>query len=137
VGVYFSEGDYEDEDNRMLGMYLETAARPEGLTELEFRGLRRKAKGFFVHDRILYKCSRQPEASLRRAVGQQDEKERLLEACHDESGYRGINSPGCMRMFGGMSELATNVSGELECGLRNFASNDIDNCFLESWSGRR
>ena len=52
--IYLNEEEYEGDD-LMLGRYLSTMQRPEGLTDLEYQLLRKKSKPFFIRDGYLYK----------------------------------------------------------------------------------
>jgi len=91
--VYFVAAEYEEESDRQLGEYLESASRPAGISDEEFRTLRRKAFGFLVRDGILFKRGRKAEDPPRRVVGLRAERERIMIACHDEiGGHRGVKA---------------------------------------------
>ena len=47
--VYLHEAEY-DGDHLILGQYLETLQRPDGLTDQEFQRLRQKSRYFLVRD---------------------------------------------------------------------------------------
>jgi len=55
--IYLHKAKYEDDD-LILGQYLETLQRPDGLTDIQFRELRRKSKNFLVRDGYLFKKPR-------------------------------------------------------------------------------
>jgi len=55
--IYLHEAEYEGDD-LVLGRYLETLQRPEGMTDQQFQRLRKKSRGFLVRDGYLYKRSR-------------------------------------------------------------------------------
>jgi hypothetical protein len=76
-------------ENLLIGQYLETLQRPDGLMNLEYRQLRRKSKLFFVRDRYLYMRGRRRGARLRRVVGLLDRRMEIVRERHDEIGHRG------------------------------------------------
>jgi hypothetical protein len=57
VQVWFQQADYEGDD-LLLGRYLETLERPEGLSDNQFRQLRKKSQLFLVRHGRLYKRSK-------------------------------------------------------------------------------
>jgi RNase H-like domain found in reverse transcriptase/Integrase zinc binding domain/Reverse transcriptase (RNA-dependent DNA polymerase) len=83
--VYLDEAEYMGED-LMLGKYLVSLRRPDGLTDSEYQQLRRKSKSFFVRDGYLYKKGKRVP---RRVVGLQEQRLKVMEELHDEAGHRG------------------------------------------------
>ena len=73
----------------LLGKYLATLQRPEGLTDLEYQRLRRKSKAFFIRDEYLFKKGKRVS---RRVVGLRDQKVEIMRDIHDEVGHRGRGS---------------------------------------------
>ena len=86
--VYLREEEYEGND-LMLGRYLMTLQRPDGLSDLEYQRLRRKAKSFFVRDGLLYKKGKRIP---RRVVGLRDQRVKIIMDIHDEIGHWGHNA---------------------------------------------
>ena len=82
--VYLNEAEYEGND-LILGKYLSTLRRPNGLTDLEYHRLRKKAKLFIVRDGYLYKKGRIPQ----QVIGLQDQKLEIMKEIHDEIGHKG------------------------------------------------
>jgi Integrase zinc binding domain/RNase H-like domain found in reverse transcriptase len=85
--IHLNEEEYEGND-LMLGKFLSTLQRPDGLTDLEYQQLRKKSKLFFVRDGYLYKKGKRA-AVPRRVVGLQDQKLEIMREIHDEIGHRG------------------------------------------------
>jgi hypothetical protein len=54
--VYLCEEEYTGDD-LMLGRYLETLERPEGISNEEYQKLRKKSRNFLVRDGYLFKRS--------------------------------------------------------------------------------
>jgi hypothetical protein len=86
--VYFHEGEYMGDD-LILGQYLETLQRPDGLADAEYRQLHRKARSFFICDGYLFKRGRKRGFPPRRVVGTQDQRSEIIRELHDEIGHRG------------------------------------------------
>ena len=85
--VHLNEEEYEGDD-LMLGRYLSTMQRPDGLMDLEYQRLRKKSKSFFIRDGYLYKKGKR-SAVPRRVVGLWDQKLEIMKEVHDEIGHRG------------------------------------------------
>jgi hypothetical protein len=83
--VNLDENMYEGED-LLMGRYLGSLQRPEGLTDTEYRRLRRKAKTFFLRDGYLY---RRGKPVPRRVVGLRHQKIEIIRDIHDEIGHKG------------------------------------------------
>jgi hypothetical protein len=45
----------DDSDNVLLGQYLTTPKRPDGMTDSQYQQLRKKSKNFLVRDGVLFK----------------------------------------------------------------------------------
>jgi len=86
--VYLNEEEYLGED-LILGKYLATLKRPEGLTDAEYKNLRWKSKSFFIRDGYLYKRGRRVP---RRVIGLRNQKEEVMAELHDETGHKGRNA---------------------------------------------
>jgi hypothetical protein len=86
--AHFNEEEYEGDD-LLLGKYLAMLQRPDGLTDLEYKRLRRKSKSFFIRDGYLYKKGKRIH---RRVVGLKDQRLEILRDIHDETGHRGRNT---------------------------------------------
>jgi RNase H-like domain found in reverse transcriptase/Integrase zinc binding domain len=82
--AYFNEAEYEGDD-LVLGRYLESMQRPDGISDEEYRKLRRKARQFLVRDGRLYKRGRVP----RRVVGLRNQRMEVIREMHDEVGHKG------------------------------------------------
>jgi hypothetical protein len=88
VHVYLNEGDYIGDD-LILGRYLETLERPDGLTDDEYKKLRKKARRFFVRDGHLFKRSRKRGRPPRRVIGLEEQRLAIIRELHDKGGHRG------------------------------------------------
>jgi hypothetical protein len=86
--IWLLEGEYEGPD-LVLGRYLETLQRPEGLSDQEFQQLRRKSKLFLIKDGVLYKRGRKRGMPARRVLGRQEERIETIRSLHDGMGHRG------------------------------------------------
>jgi transposase InsO family protein len=91
VRIWLHEADYEGDDV-VLGHYLETLERPDGMSDQEFQQLRRKARTFFVRDGLLYKRGRKRGVPPRRVLGLKVQRQEAIKALHDEIGHRGVMS---------------------------------------------
>ena len=89
--IYIAEAEYSGED-LVLGKYLETLQRPDGISNTAYKTLRRKAKNFFVRDGYLFKRSRKRGKPPRRVVGDKTQQLEIIRQIHDECGHRGDNS---------------------------------------------
>jgi hypothetical protein len=89
--LYLHEGEYIGDD-LMLGQYLETLRRPDGLNDAQYQQLRKKARRFFVRDGYLFKRGRKRGFPPRRVVGTQDQRLEVIRELHDEIGHRGKQS---------------------------------------------
>ena len=87
--VWLLQGEYEGSD-LMLGQYLETMQRPEGLSETEYRELKRKSKGFLVRDGLLFKRSRKRGMPPKRVLGRRQQRLDAIRGIHDEVAHRGV-----------------------------------------------
>jgi RNase H-like domain found in reverse transcriptase/Integrase zinc binding domain/Reverse transcriptase (RNA-dependent DNA polymerase) len=86
--VYLHEGEYTGQ-LLTIGRYLETLERPSGISDTEFRKLRKDANKYLVRDGYLYKRSKKRSVPPRRVIGRQEERQEILKALHDELGHRG------------------------------------------------
>ena len=86
--VWFYEAEYIRMDLD-IGRFLETAQRPDGLTDQQFAQFRKKALTFFIRDGILFKRNRRRGGVPRRVVGTQDQRREVIRELHDENGHRG------------------------------------------------
>ena len=84
--VYLHEADYNGDD-LILGRYLETLRRPDGMTDQQFQQLRQKSRSFLVRDGYLYKRSKKRQPP-RRVVGTLEQQREVLHEVH-EFGHRG------------------------------------------------
>ena len=73
-----------------MGKYLENLKRPQGLTDEDYRKLRRKAKGFFIKDGLLFKRGKRRGTPPRRVVGLRDQQLEVIREQHEETGHRGL-----------------------------------------------
>jgi hypothetical protein len=89
--VYLHEADYDSED-LILGQYLETLERPDGLTDLEYQKLRKKAWTFLVRDGHLFKRSRKRGIPPRRVFGLPEQRLEIIRELHHENGHRAKQS---------------------------------------------
>jgi hypothetical protein len=85
--IYLHEGEY-DGDDLVLGQYLETLQRPDGLTDQQFLRLRQKSRFFFVRDGYLFKRSRKRSQPPRRVLGRENLRNEVLNELHDKVGHR-------------------------------------------------
>jgi transposase InsO family protein len=86
--VWLIDGEYSGDD-LVIGTYLETLQRPDGMDDNQFRLFRKKALNFLVRDGYLFKRSRRPGTPPRRVVGTTEQRLEILRALHDEAGHRG------------------------------------------------
>ena len=84
--IYLHEADY-DGDDLILGHYLETLQRPNGMTDQQFEQLHKKSRSFLVRDGHLYKRSRKRHPP-RRVIGKAEQRQEVLRDLH-EFGHRG------------------------------------------------
>ena len=89
--IWFQETDYEGDD-LVLGRYLETLERPEGLSDNQFRQLRKKSHFFLVHNGRLYKRSKKSGIPPRRVLGLEGHRRDAVKSLHDENGHPGVLS---------------------------------------------
>lgn len=85
--IYLPNAEYEGDD-LILGRYLETLQRPEGMINQQFR-LRNKSRAFLVRDDYLFKRSRKRGTPPRRVVGKPEQRQEILRELHDEIRHRG------------------------------------------------
>jgi hypothetical protein len=85
--VWLVEGEYDGDDLR-IGRYLETLERPGGISDVDFKVLKRKAAMFMVRDGYLFKRP-QRNGPPRRVVGTQEQRLEILQQLHDQTGHRG------------------------------------------------
>jgi len=88
VRIYLHEAEY-DGDDLILGRYLETLQRPEGMIDQQFQQLRKKSRIFFVRDGYLFTRSRKYETPPRRVIGKPEQRLEALRELHDETCHRG------------------------------------------------
>jgi hypothetical protein len=79
----------DDPDDVLLGRYLTTLQRPDGMTDSQYQQLRKKSKNFFVRDGFLFKRPRHHGVPPRRVVGLKEEREKIMKEMHDENGHLG------------------------------------------------
>jgi Integrase zinc binding domain len=91
VRIYLHEAEYEGDD-LVLGQYLETLNRPEGLTDQQFQRLRKKSRNFLVRDGYLFKRGRKRNVPPRRVVGLSEQRLEIIRGLHDEIGHCGKQS---------------------------------------------
>jgi ribonuclease HI len=84
-----SELYQDDPDDTLLGQYLTTLQRPDGMTDSQYQQLRKKSKNFLVRDGLLFKRPRHRSIPPRRVVGLKDEREKIIQELHDENGHLG------------------------------------------------
>ena len=89
--IWFQETDYEGDD-LVLGRYLETLERPEGLSDNQFRQLRKKSHFFLVRNGRLYKRSKKSGIPPRRVLGLEGHRRDAVKSLHDENGHPGVLS---------------------------------------------
>ena len=88
IRVYLNEGEY-DGDDLILGHYLETLRRPDGMTDAQYQQFRKKSRNFFVRDGLLFKRGRKRGLPPRRVVGLARQRTEIIRRLHDEIGHRG------------------------------------------------
>jgi hypothetical protein len=86
--VYLHEAEYHGDD-LILGQYLETLQRPDGLTDQQYQRLRQKSRHFLVRDGYLFKRPRKRSQPPRRVIGKEDLRNEVLQKLHDGQGHRG------------------------------------------------
>jgi hypothetical protein len=86
--VWMQEAEYIGED-LSIARYFETLNRPEGLTDSEFRQLRRIALTFFVRDGYLFNGGPRPGQPQRQVIRHPEQREEIMRELHDETGHRG------------------------------------------------
>lgn len=69
--------------------YLSTLRRPDGMNDKDFRKFRQYATRYLVFDGALFKRSARPDKPPIRVVFEEEERARILESLHEESGHRG------------------------------------------------
>ena len=84
--VWLVDGEYEGDD-LILGQYLETLQRPDNLSDLEYRQLRKKSRGFLVRDGYLYKRGQRRNQLPWRVLGKPEQRLEVLRELHDEFGH--------------------------------------------------
>ena len=87
--VYLHETEYVGDD-LLLGRYLETLRRPEGMAKVEFGSLRKKSRNFLVRDGYLFKRGKKRGVPPRRVVGLPEQREEIITDVHDEIGHPGM-----------------------------------------------
>ena len=88
--AYLIEGEYKGEFLQ-IGKYLETMERPDGISDGDYRSLRRKALRYYVRDGHLFRKGRIGETP-RRVVCDQNTREKIVRDMHDEhwAGHRSV-----------------------------------------------
>ena len=79
----------DDADDVILGKYLSTLQRPDGMTDSQYQQLRKKSKNFLIRDGFLFKRPRHHGVPPRRVVGLTEERVRIMKELHDEKGHLG------------------------------------------------
>lgn len=79
--VAFDPAQY-DRDDLVLGKYLTTLERLEGMSDGDYAQLRKKARNFMVRDGLLFKRSRGGRVPPRRVVGKLEEREKIMTETH-------------------------------------------------------
>jgi hypothetical protein len=78
---------YNDE-SLAIARYLTTLKKPEHMSRKEFRKFRSMALQFMVHEGHLFKRASK-NMPLRRVVDSEEDRAKILQAAHEESGHRG------------------------------------------------
>ena len=89
--VWLLEGKYAGSD-LAIGEYLKSLRRPDGIGNMEFKALKKKAAGFLIRDEYLFKKSRRSEAPPRRVVGTAEQRHEIMQELHDKTEHRGRNA---------------------------------------------
>jgi hypothetical protein len=89
--VWLLEGEYAESD-LAIGEYLESLRRPDGIGDMEFKALKKKAAGFLIQDGYLFKKSRRSGAPPRRVVSTAEQRHEIMRELHDKTGHRGRNA---------------------------------------------
>jgi ribonuclease HI len=88
--VAFDADLYEDDpDDVILGQYLTTLERPDGMTDSQYQQLRKKSRNFLVRDGMLFKRSRRHGVPPRRVIGLKEQREDVMWEMHEEKGHMG------------------------------------------------
>ena len=87
--IAFDPEKYTDNDDIMLGKYLQTLQRPDGMTDSQYQQLRGKARNFLIRDELLFKRGRRTGIPPCRVVGLPDERVQIIKEMHDEIGHLG------------------------------------------------
>jgi hypothetical protein len=80
--VTFDRTKYEGND-LILGKYLATLQRPEGMSDGDYAQLRKKAKNFMVRDGMLFKRSKKGGVPPRRVIGLREERIEAIKEVHE------------------------------------------------------
>jgi hypothetical protein len=81
---------YEDDpDDVILGQYLTSLERPDGMTDSQYQQLRKKSKNFLVRDGMLFKRPRHHGVPPRQVVGLKEQREEIMREMHEEKGHMG------------------------------------------------
>ena len=81
------EGEYSAKSHRIAN-YLATLERPEELTRQEYRKLQKEATKYQLKGRHLFRRASK-NLPARRIIDAEDDRRRILEALHDQSGHKG------------------------------------------------
>ena len=82
------DGIYSDEHHE-IARWLVTQRRPPHLTRREFSAMKRKALQFVVQHRTLFRRVRKSTIPLQRVIDDPDERNKVIDALHDELGHKG------------------------------------------------
>ena len=89
--VLRKHGSGEDDEMGRIARWLLTMERPTGMKDdAEFAKLKREATKYLIRDGILYR--RAGVSPPRKVISLSEDKRRILERLHDESGHRGRDS---------------------------------------------
>ena len=87
------EGNWSDE-HRMIAKFLMNFIRPPGMSDSKFRTFSRKAQGFILRNKILWKKSRTGNAAPARVLDDPEDRAKVIRAAHHDFGHKGRD--GCV-----------------------------------------
>lgn len=86
--VYLHSAEYSGDD-LLIGEYLTTLRRAEGMSDQDFNRIRKKSKQFLVRDGHLFKIARKGGMAPRRVICISERQEQIIRELHDDIGHRG------------------------------------------------
>src|SRR5438876_11460986 len=86
--IWFHKAKYLEED-LMLGEYLETLQKPDGIDDQNYQRLRKLSRTFFVRDGYLFKRGKRRGQPPRRVIGTPEQRQQVLRELHDGIGHHG------------------------------------------------